>query len=52
MSRKVDSGDYGLVVYFLFSLRAIFIGLLEAVLGLDSIENDNEHLSSLGCHLI
>ena len=34
MPRKVDSDDYGLAVYFLFTLGAIFIGPLEAVLGL------------------
>jgi len=34
MSRKSESDDYGLVVYFLFTLCAIFIGPLEAVLGL------------------
>ena len=34
MPRKFDPDDYGLVVYFLFTLCAIFIGPLEAVLGL------------------
>jgi hypothetical protein len=34
MLRKFDPDDYGLVVYFLFTLGAIFIGPLEAVLGL------------------
>jgi len=34
MSREDESGDYGLIVYFLASLGAIFIGPLEAVLGL------------------
>lgn len=45
MSRKFGSDDYGLVVYFLFSLGAIFIGPLEAVFGLAAywlLTDDNE----------
>ncbi|SER41459.1 hypothetical protein [Natrinema salaciae] len=34
MSETVEPDDYGMLVYFLFFLGAIFVGPLEAVLGL------------------
>jgi len=34
MSRQEESDNYGLIVYFLALLGVIFIGPLEAVLGL------------------